>query len=77
MTDAERAEQQANRFSAAVLMPKSAVKILLAGKTYNRTEAWIKSAINQISDTFNVSKEAAFYRLKGLKIIENNVTMPF
>lgn len=77
MTDAERAEQQANRFSAAVLMPKSAVKILLAGKTYNRTEAWIKSAINQISDTFNVSKEAAFYRLKGLKIIETNVTMPF
>lgn len=77
MTDAERVEQQANRFSAAVLMPRSAVKILLASKPYNRTEEWIVFAINQISDTFNVSKEAAFYRLKGLEIIEEHKKMPF
>lgn len=75
MTDAERAEQQANRFSAAILMPKSAVKILLAGKPYNGTEEWVFSAVNQISDTFNVSKEAAFYRLKGLEIIEEHALM--
>lgn len=77
LTDAERAEQQANRFSAAVLMPRSAVKILLAGSPYNRTEGWIVSAMEQISDTFNVSKEAAFYRLKGLEMIEEHAKMPF
>lgn len=77
MTDAERAEQQANRFAASVLMPKSAVKILLAGKVYSMTEAWIKSAINQICGTFNVSKEAAFYRLKDLGILEKHITLPF
>ncbi len=77
LTDAERAEQQANRFSAAVLMPRSAVKILLAGRPYNRTEGWIVSAMEQISDTFNVSKEAAFYRLKGLEMIEEHAKMPF
>lgn len=73
LTDAERAEQQANRFSAAVLMPRSAVKLLLASKAQSRTETWIKSAVNQISDTFNVSKEAAFYRLKGLEMIEEHI----
>ena len=76
LTDAERVEQQANRFSAAVLMPRSAVKILLAGRPYNRTEGWIISSIEQISNTFNVSKEAAFYRLKGLKMIEERAKIP-
>lgn len=76
LTDAERVEQQANRFSAAVLMPRSAVKILLAGKQYNRTKEWIVSAVEKISDTFNVSKEAAFYRLKGLEMIEEHVKRP-
>lgn len=76
MSDAERVEQQANRFSAAVLMPKSAVKILLAGKPYDGTTEWIISSMTQISDTFNVSKEAAFYRLKGLEIIDDYKKIP-
>ncbi|MCD7801905.1 MAG: ImmA/IrrE family metallo-endopeptidase [Clostridiales bacterium] len=76
LTDAERAEQQANRFSAAVLMPRSAVRILLASRQNNRTDMWIVTAISQISDTFNVSKEAAFYRLKDLKIIATDAKMP-
>lgn len=71
------AEQQANRFSAAVLMPRSAVKILLAERSYIRTEKWIASAMERVSDTFNVSKEAAFYRLKGLEMIEEHEKMPF
>jgi len=58
-------------------MPRSAVKILLAGRPYNRTEGWIVSAMKQISDTFNVSKEAAFYRLKGLEMIEEHAKMLF
>lgn len=65
LTDAERAEQQANRFSAAVLMPRSAVKILLAGRPYNRTEGWIISAMEQISDTFNVSKGSRLLSFEG------------
>ena len=76
LTESERAEQQANRFSAAVLMPKSAVKILLAGLPYNKSSKWVSNAIEMISDTFKVSKEAAFYRLKGLKMIEDHIRMP-
>lgn len=77
MTDIERAEQQANRFSAAILMPKSAVKILLARKPYNRKAGWIADAITKISETFNVSYAAAFYRLKDLEIIEQDAICPF
>lgn len=77
LTDAERAEHQANRFSAAVLMPKSAVKLSLAAKPNNGSEQWILDAMNQISNTFNVSKEAAFYRLKDLGVIENHKDMLF
>ena len=77
MTDIERAEQQANRFSAAILMPRSAVKILLARKPYNRKAGWIADAIMKLSETFNVSYTAAFYRLKDLDIIETDAICPF
>ena len=70
-------EIDANRFSAAVLMPKSAVKLSLAAKPNNGSEQWILDAMNQISNTFNVSKEAAFYRLKDLGVIENHKDMLF
>ena len=76
LSDAERAEQQANRFSSAILMPRSAVKIVLAGMPYSGTEKWIECTTQRIRDTFNVSKEAAFYRLKGLKIIAENAALP-
>lgn len=77
LTDEERAEQQANRFSAAVLMPQSAMRILLARKPYNGKTEWIENATTQISKTFNVSREAAFYRLKDLEIIEKDAVWSY
>jgi len=63
MTDAERVEQQANRFSAAVLMPRSAVKILLASKPYNRTEEWIVFAPRGYVVSFHFGKFKMFAAL--------------
>lgn len=73
MNDDERVEQQANRLSAAILMPQNSVKLLFARNPYNRKSSWIFSALNRMSEVFNVSEEAAFYRLKDLDIIDNNV----
>lgn len=72
-SDAQRAEQQANRLSAAILMPKSAVKILLA-RTPNRGQRnWIEKAVQKLVETFNISPEAAFYRLKALDYINGDL----
>lgn len=72
MTDSERVEQQANRLSAAILMPQSGVKLILARKPYNRKLEWIKDAVRKIQDTFNVSTQAAFIRLKDLELIDQD-----
>lgn len=76
MTESERAEQQANRFSAAILMPKTAVKILLSGNKFLRSGKEIETAMVRISESFNVSKKAAFYRLKSLGLIEERTKIP-
>lgn len=72
MTDAKRAEQQANRFSSAILMPRCSVKILLA-RTPNRGQRnWSSLAVEKLVNTFNVSADAALYRLKELGYIDGN-----
>lgn len=76
MTDDERVEQQANRLSAAILMPQNSVKLLFARDPYNRKASWVISAMNRMSEVFNVSSEAAFYRLKALEIIDDNARYP-
>lgn len=72
-TDERRAEQQANRFASAILMPKCMVKVLLARTPYRGQPDWICKVTELISNTFNVSHEAAFYRLKELGFIEKTV----
>lgn len=72
-TDERRAEQQANRFASAILMPKCMVKVLLARTPYRGQADWICKVTGLISETFNVSHEAAFYRLKELGFIEKTI----
>ncbi len=69
ISDHDWMEWQANYFSGAILMPKSAV-IALAneyeGPDYLRS--W--SLICRLEDVFNVSSEAAKHRLTSLNLIE-------
>lgn len=68
-TDKRRAEQQANRLGSAILMPKSAVKIALARVSLRSSTEWIALATERLEKTFNVSNEAARYRLEELGFI--------
>ena len=76
MSDSMRVEQQANRLASAILMPKSMVKLILARRPYNGKLQWVYEAMYRISEIFNVSPEAAFYRLKELEIIPECVEQP-
>ncbi len=69
-TDKDRMEWQANRLSSALLMPKSMVLKLITnlpsmGKLFRDA-----TYIMKVSNTFNVSSEAAKYRLLELGIIQ-------
>ena len=73
-TDIDWMEWQSNFFSSVILMPSQAVKILLKEET-RVTKNVLKciSMISKMSRTFNVSPEAAKYRLEQLKFIEPGV----
>lgn len=77
MSDDERVEQQANRLSAAILMPQNSVKLLFARNPYNRKASWISAALKRMSEVFNVSAESAFYRLKDLDLIDDRAQFSF
>lgn len=61
-TESDWLEWQANSFSAALLMPKKSVEVVMKS-------VMAKDAVNVISEVFNVSKEAAGYRLTELGYI--------
>lgn len=69
-TDEERIEWQANAFSSAILMPKSSVVTL--SKDFKDRETNPVPLIWTTSDVFNVSGEAATYRLKTLHLIPSD-----
>jgi len=72
-TDPKRVEWQANRLSSAILMPKSMVRMLMA-RMPNRGEMdWPQMVSKQVSEVFNVSLEAAFYRLKDLGFLDKDI----
>lgn len=73
-TDIDWMEWQSNFFSSVILMPSQAVKILLKEET-RATKNVLKciSMVAKTSRTFNVSPEAAKYRLEQLKFIEPGV----
>lgn len=71
-TDEERMEWQANALGSALLMPKTAVlsvyeKCQILGIRYSDNMYALKS----MTDVFNVSEEAALYRLKTLNLISS------
>jgi hypothetical protein len=72
-TDAKRIEWQANRLSSAILMPKCMVSMLMA-QMPNRGEVDRTRSISEnVSEVFNVSLEAAFYRLKDLGYLDKDL----
>lgn len=71
LDDKHRLEQQANRLASAILMPRCTVKMALARIPNRGQKNWGYYASQKISEVFNVSQEAAFYRLKELELISS------
>jgi hypothetical protein len=69
-TDKDRMEWQANRLSSATLMPKSMVFQLIASLPTLEKFSRDATYAMKVSNTFNVSNEAAKYRLLELGIIQ-------
>lgn len=73
-TDAKRIEWQANRLSSAILMPQSMVRMLMASMPNRGEIAWPQMVSKRVSEVFNVSLEAAFYRLKDLGYLDKDIS---
>lgn len=71
-TDTDSMEWQANYFSSALLMPGDMVRVVHARNAGNDPIYQNYQAINDMASTFNVSPEAALYRLRELKLIKHN-----
>ncbi len=67
-------EWQADKFSAAILMPESSVKYLLGQNKAFYSPSDVYSVVKEIAQVFNVSEQAAYLRLCDLQIITRSVT---
>ena len=76
LSDKKRLEQQANRLASAILMPRCTVKMALARVPNRGHRDWGLFAAQRLSEIFNVSHEAAFYRLKELGYIDKQTPYP-
>jgi Zn-dependent peptidase ImmA (M78 family) len=76
-TDRDWMEWQANALSSAILMPKSVVLKVAGDVAKGCTEKHLipYAEIRKVSEIFNVSFEAAMYRLKELNVISTNFVM--
>jgi hypothetical protein len=70
-TDSDRMEWQANKFASALLMPVSMVKRV--AKTAELRSSSVNAALERTAAVFNVSYEAAHYRLQELGLIKKRV----
>ena len=71
-------EWHANRLSSAILMPRSAVERLVEGVRSERRDSIRRATmVFAVAETFDVSFEAAMYRLKDLGFIPKNDTTNF
>lgn len=72
-TDKERMEWQANATSSALLMPRPSVRKLFEtnGRTGSRSSQIVKT-INDMVSEYDVSGEAALYRLSDLSLIQSH-----
>lgn len=75
--DHDRMEFQANRFSSAVLMPKSAVELVVQRHRKDPDLVRDIAIVHDVVDTFDVSLEAATYRLKELGIVDKDFAVPY
>lgn len=75
--DHDRMEFQANRFSSAILMPKSAVELVAQRHRKERSLVRNIAIVHDMVDTFDVSLEAATYRLKELGIVDKDFSVPY
>lgn len=75
--DHDRMEFQANRFSSAILMPKSAVE--LVAQRHKSDPDYIRdlAIVQDMVGTFDVSLEAATYRMKELGIVGKDFSVPY
>lgn len=71
-TDIEWMEWQANFLSSVLLMPKEAVRLVVSTKKQKNPTLRAMAMIQAVSKTFDVSPEAANYRLQELGHIEPN-----
>lgn len=62
-------EWQADKFSAAILMPVTSVKNMFAASQFPFSSADAYSAIREVSAVYNVSEQAAYLRLCDLGIV--------
>ncbi len=76
-TDKDRMEWQANRLASAILMPKSMVLKVAHEAEDNSSIA--NAGLEAVVEVFNVSTEAAFYRLKELECVpgKDRECLPF
>jgi len=70
-TPEDRMEWQANRFSSALLMPRSMVYKLVRSLPQEKSVEFDIMAILAVADTFDVSNEAAQYRLLDFDLIRS------
>jgi Zn-dependent peptidase ImmA (M78 family) len=70
-TPGDRMEWQANRLSSALLMPRSMVYKLVRSLPQEKSVDFDIMAILTVADTFNVSNEAAQYRLLDFGLIRS------
>jgi len=65
-------EWQADKFSACLLMPETSIRKLLIDFNMVEDMNIMDGMVNRIAEVFNVSKQAAFYRLCDLGFIPTN-----
>lgn len=66
-TDSDWMEWQANRLSSSILMPRSMV--IKAAKCAERKSCSANAAMEAVIQIFNVSNDAAYYRLQELGLV--------
>ena len=64
-------EWHADKFASAILMPKSSIELFIQSNPSLNTP---NALINGVVYTYNVSAEAATYRLSDLGIINRKIT---
>lgn len=70
-------ETEANRFAAKLLMPLKPLENFIQEQRKNNPNLNAKEAIELIAAKFEVSKQAVFYRLQNIGLIEQSYKYPF